>query len=150
MVKDIFRILGAASILAGIFLYFSPGTEGDAALVDKNKMLNEEIAELQAKLHKTEEELAHLQTLSSEAELPNQKEENQQQPTQFTLTIENGTSSMDVATILANAGMIEDADAFNTYLTSHDLAKNIQIGEYDIDISMSNEQIAKLITTLIE
>lgn len=145
------RIIGAACILTGIFLYFSPNTQSDTALTNQNKVLNEEIAKLQGKLQKTEEELAHLQTLSAEATAPNEEkivEEDDRK--QLQLKIEAGTTSKDVAEELDAAGIIENAEAFNQYLTSNQFSKNIQVGEYDIDDTMTNEEIAALITTVEE
>lgn len=97
--------------------------------------------------------MANLQTLTSEA---NQSSDSQQQEideasndstlVETILHIESGTSSKDVANELANASIIEDPDALNTYLKTYDLAKKIQIGEYRLDSSMSIEKISKLIT----
>ena len=149
MIKDFLRIIGAACILSGIFLYFSIGAGNNDTPENKHKALTEEIIKLRDQLQKTEEELAHLQTLSLDTASPVEEAENKQ-PIAFTLIIEHGTSSIDVANELKTAGMIDNADAFNTYLTSHDLAKNIQIGEYTIAAGMSTEEIAKQITTLME
>lgn len=151
MVKDLFRIIGAACILTGISLYFSFGMPSDDKLTDQNKALTEDMAALQEKLQKTEEELAHLQTLGVEATTSDEKKS--EEPTEndpVQLTIEIGTTSKDVAEELANAGIIEDAEAFNQYLTDNQFAKNIQIGEYEIHDTMNEASIAKLITTLID
>lgn len=152
MVKDLFRIVGAACILTGIFLYFSFQTEADSQLLEKNTTLSEEVSELQLKLQKTEEELAHLQTLRAEAERPQSNEdtedtEDENPVTKISLRIEPGTTSKEVANELENAGIIEDADALNIYLKDHQLEKSIQVGEYTIDATMSIEAIAQLITT---
>lgn len=159
MVKDLFRIVGAACILTGIFLYFSFQTEADSELLEKNEILNQEIGELQLKLKKTEEELAHLQTLRTEAELPENNEdsedvddeqntttEDEVQAKQITLLIEAGTTSKDVANELESAGIIEDAATLNLYLKDNHLEKSIQIGEYQVEETMSIETIAQLIT----
>lgn len=159
MVKDLFRIVGAACILTGIFLYFSFQTEADSELSQKNNSLSEELTALQLKLQKTEEELAHLQTLRAEAERPesnrvseepidNQSKatEDENQVKQKLLLIEAGTTSKNVSNELEKVGVIADADLLNKYLKDNQLEKSIQIGEYEIDASMSIETIAKLIT----
>lgn len=160
MVKDLFRVVGAACILTGIFFYFSFQMEADSQLAEKNNALSEELTALQLKLQKTEEELAHLQTLRAKAELPGNNEdetttvddqsktnEDENQVKQKTLLIEAGTTSSDVSNELENTGIIENADALNMYLKDNFLEKSIQIGEYEIDTTMSVENIAKLITT---
>ncbi|MDS9471064.1 endolytic transglycosylase MltG [Sporosarcina pasteurii] len=152
--KDILRIIGVACILSGTFLYFiTNSTEQESEILAENNELKYEISALETKLQQTKAELANLQTLTSEA---NQSSDSQQQEideasndstlVETILHIESGTSSKDVANELANASIIEDPDALNTYLKTYDLAKKIQIGEYRLDSSMSIEKISKLIT----
>lgn len=165
MIKELVRILGISFILSGIFLFlYNPSNEGSDAQ-EENQLLHHEVASLQTKLKKTEKELAHLQTITSEANANEEKQQDAQSEHEtqtkekgakeasennapsFTLRIESGTSSEDVATQLEKAGIIENAHAFNEQLKAQSLTTNIQIGVYEIDASMSSEAIAKLITT---
>lgn len=153
--KDLFRIVGTAFILTGIFLYFSFQTDADSQSKSEINTLSEEITRLKGKLQKTEEELAHLQTIRTEAELPeenadSEKTSNNEDATQVQKTIlqiEEGTTSKEVSNRLVKTGIIEDADSLNAYLKDNDLEKSIQIGVYEIDKTMSIEEIAHLITT---
>lgn len=156
MWRDFLRILGTSCILSGSILYLtsSPSPESDPQAA--NTALKHEIAALETKLQKTEAELANLQTLSSEANQPDDNRQVQQSedvnPKQDSiistiLHIEAGTTSKDVAKELANASIIKDAEELNVYLKAHNLAKKIQIGEYKLDSSMSIETIANKITT---
>lgn len=64
----------------------------------------------------------------------------------YTLDIMPGTNTLAVAKELKENKIIEDEDAFHFYLASNDLSKRIQIGTYELNSSMSIEEIAKLIT----
>lgn len=161
MLKDIIRILGISFILSGIFLYFYASPKNGSNLQVERDALHEQVNLLQTKLEQTEEELARLQLLTSEAAQEKEgtvdeddgKENSldDEAPTAtFKLTIESGTTSKDVASQLEQANIIEDAKIFNDYLKDRQLTTKIQIGEYDIDASMSTETISTIITTLPE
>lgn len=159
------RIVGISLILSGAFLYFYQSPKSDARLQEENAVLHNQVTDLQTKLEQTEEELAHLQTLTSEAKedekeekpvkesKPDQQKPEKEKPiekdgvTKFTLTIELGTTSKDVASTLEKAKIIDDAKEFNDYLKAKKLTKSIQIGDHEIDSSMSIETISKMITT---
>lgn len=159
------RIVGISLIFSGAFLYFYSAPKSDARLQEENAVLHSQVTDLETKLEKTEEELAHLQTLTSEAKedekeekpvkesKPDQQKPEKEKPiekdeiTKFTLTIELGTTSKDVASTLEKAKIIDDAKEFNDYLKAKKLTKSIQIGDHEIDSSMSIETISKMITT---
>lgn len=64
----------------------------------------------------------------------------------YTLDIMPGMNTLAVAKELKENKIIEDEDAFHFYLASNDLSKRIQIGTYELNSSMTIEEIAKLIT----
>lgn len=154
MIKELLRIIGATCILSGSILYFSSTNGDEHELQAENHLLKNEVASLETLLKQTEGELAKLQTLTSTAQQseekikPKNKEPKEENDAivKTILHIEHGTSSKDVANELATISIIKDADSLNEYLTSKDLAKKIQIGEYPLDSSMSIEAIAKIIT----
>lgn len=174
MLKELARILGISFILSGIILFFYPSSIEESDLQVENKDLHQQMTALKTQLDETKKELAHLQTATSEAQGVNENGQNTEAETDqenaenentqdtstaeesdtadtststLTLRVESGTTSKDVATQLENANIIEDAQAFNDQLKAKNLTTSIQIGEYDIDASMSAEAIAKLITT---
>ena len=51
---------------------------------------------------------------------------------------------------LENAGIIEDAGAFDAYLTNNSLSGKIQIGESLVDSSMDFQTIAKILRQQIK
>ncbi|MGG6431227.1 endolytic transglycosylase MltG [Anoxybacillus sp. D401a] len=64
----------------------------------------------------------------------------------YTLTIEKGEASRDIAERLQQAHIIDDAQSFLTYLDAHQLTRAIRPGTYVITNDMSYEQIARQIT----
>lgn len=163
MAKELIRILGISLILSGIFLYFYTSPKDDSELQEEHATLSAQVLQLQTQLEETERELAHLQTLTSEAndvqkemqedtvtELENEKPASDAEAAVATLTleIESGTTSKDVAKMLEEANIIEEAKLFNDYLKDQELTKSIQIGKHHLDASMSIEAISKIITTL--
>lgn len=63
-----------------------------------------------------------------------------------TFVIQRGQSSYGVAKALAEAGLIEDATAFDQYLESNGYSKRINSGTYEIPVDSTAEEIAKIIT----
>lgn len=158
MLNSFLRTIGAACIIAGAVLYFTNLQTDDAEIIAENKNLHSELDSLRSLLQETEAELANLQTLTANAEKSADELQNEQEQegagdhedaiTKTVLLIEPGTTSKDVANALEQSAIIHDADEFNSYLTEHDLSGKVQIGEYNLDSSMSIETIAKHITTL--
>ena len=64
----------------------------------------------------------------------------------FHLRIEEGMTSKEISEELVDAGVIDDANGFNTFLAERKLQHLIQIGEYDVDSEMSFLQITEIIT----
>ena len=53
--------------------------------------------------------------------------------------------SEDVSALLAEAGVVKDANAYNEWLISNGYATRIQTGTFEIKIGASEEEIAKTI-----
>lgn len=62
------------------------------------------------------------------------------------LTIRSGESSWTVSKTLAEYGVVEDAAAFDSYLSKGGYDKSICIGEFEIPMGATYEEIAKIIT----
>lgn len=62
------------------------------------------------------------------------------------LMIESGMNSKDISSTLESLGIISNKQDFEDYLIAQDLAIRIQIGEYELDSSMTIKQIAETIT----
>lgn len=62
-----------------------------------------------------------------------------------TIVVNKGYSSDTVSRILAEAGLVEDAGAFDRYLVNAGYATRIRIGTYRILMGTSQERIAQII-----
>lgn len=63
-----------------------------------------------------------------------------------TVTIQFGSGSRTVCNQLEEAGLIEDAAAFDQYLITNGYSKRICAGTYEIEAGTDEEQIAKIIS----
>ncbi|MBQ6441010.1 MAG: hypothetical protein IJJ13_00255 [Lachnospiraceae bacterium] len=63
------------------------------------------------------------------------------------VVVRNGDSPMVVSRMLAEAGVVDDADLFYRYLLDHGLNDGIEVGSFSIPEGADYETIAKLITT---
>ena len=66
--------------------------------------------------------------------------------TTVSITIKSGSGSETVCRQLENAGLIENAGAFDQYLIDNGYSKRICVGTYEIQIGTTEEEIAKIIT----
>lgn len=62
------------------------------------------------------------------------------------ITVSRGTGSRSVCNQLAEAGLIEDAAAFDQYLIDSGYSKRISAGTFEIPKGASDEEIAKIIS----
>ncbi|PAD39250.1 endolytic transglycosylase MltG [Terribacillus sp. 7520-G] len=74
------------------------------------------------------------------------KSEPEQQKKTYTLKLENGMTSGEVASSLEKAGIIEDGAAFRTYLDVTEASQSLQVGKYDLDSDMDYKEIVELMT----
>lgn len=63
------------------------------------------------------------------------------------ITVSGGDGSRTVANKLQEAGLIEDAAAYDAYLCQNGYDKRIATGDHEIPMGASEEEIAKEITT---
>ena len=65
---------------------------------------------------------------------------------QTTITIKKGSDSGSVSRQLYEAGLVENAKAFDNYLCNNGYSRSINPGTYEIVPGTSEEEIAKIIT----
>lgn len=63
-----------------------------------------------------------------------------------TITIKSGSGSRTVCNQLKEAGLIEDAGAFDQYLMDNGYSRRICVGTYEIELGADWERIAKIVT----
>ena len=81
-----------------------------------------------------------------EAARDEKKSEDDKSKKPYSLKIERGYSSDRVAGILEDAGVIDNAAAFDRYLCSNGYDKRISVGSYQIPAGADYSTVAKLIT----
>ena len=64
----------------------------------------------------------------------------------YQLEIVSGMFSHDIAVVLAEKNIIDDANQFETYLEENGYSKRIQLGTFELNAKMSYKEIAKIIT----
>ena len=128
---------------------------GDAELAeDENTQQAYEQAQLE--LVSVKEQLAglqldleHAQNGQTSPELDEKKEptENPSSVSPNTvLHIQSGMTSRDISVFLEQTGIIQNKQDFEDYLTAQDLTGKIQIGQYELNSTMSLKEIAAIIT----
>ncbi|TQR18642.1 endolytic transglycosylase MltG [Psychrobacillus soli] len=55
-------------------------------------------------------------------------------------------TSSDISSFLEQAGIIQNKQDFEDYLVAQDLSGHIQIGQYELNSTMTMKQIAETIT----
>ncbi|SDD20435.1 YceG-like family protein [Terribacillus halophilus] len=152
--KQVIQGFATALLLAGaimIVLHYtdtaSPETEKTAkAAVETIKPdaeeMKKELEDVGYHVLKNEdyEELKQKQTVAPA------ETEQEQKPKSFTLKLESGMTSEEVASELEQAGIIEDASAFRTYLDVTEASESLQVGKYDVNSDMDYDDIVELMT----
>lgn len=86
---------------------------------------------------------------TSVEEASQESESGQTQPSEageITITVEPGTTSYRVCIMLEEAGVVEDAAEFDTYLCNNGYSRKVDSGTYEIPVGADWEEIAKIIT----
>ena len=116
---------------------------------------NQAYEQSQQELSNVKEQLAQLQlnlenAQKEQANQPNMENNKQQASSPsvqgLTLTITSGMTSSDISSLLEEAGVIQNKMDLDDYIVDQNLAGKIQIGEYEVNSSMSIKQITELIT----
>ena len=67
--------------------------------------------------------------------------------TKATITVSGGMSSETISSLLENAGLVDSASKFNSFLVQNGYDKKLETGSFDISGSMTYEEIARILTT---
>ncbi|MBS4191298.1 endolytic transglycosylase MltG [Bacillus sp. FJAT-49705] len=146
-----FGILITVCILGSFYYFFEDGKKEQLNINEAKALLDENgfIAVDKEKYGKMENTLKKLD--KKEAEKPQKKETDNHpkdvEPTSsFTLEIVSGMVSHDIASMLEEKKLIDDADRFETYLEENGYSKRIQLGTFAVKKGMSYKEIANIIT----
>lgn len=67
--------------------------------------------------------------------------------TKATITVSGGMSSETISSLLENAGLVDSASEFNSFLVQNGYDKKLETGSFDITGGMTYEEIARILTT---
>ena len=67
--------------------------------------------------------------------------------TKATITVSGGMSSQTISSLLENAGLVDSASKFNSFLVQNGYDKKLETGSFDISGGMTYEEIARILTT---
>lgn len=143
MDRKIIRSTGIGMMTSALIIFSanalideSPETQ---ASLEENEMIitTDEYESLQNEIAEWEDRMNQIE---SAEETPNEE------IARMILSVESGMTSPDISSALYQNGLITDESAFNEYLSDQGLTDRIQIGDYDLNSTMSIEQMAKLIT----
>lgn len=157
MKSTFFRAFGIACFLIGMILFFvdginSPEKSNEKELENVQKKLdeaNQQIKKLEAELKEKTATKATENEKSKEQPKENTTKEDekvQNQVVKGTLYIYQGLSIYDVASKLKEMGIIENSVEMELYLAQPEYAKYLQLGQFELDSTMSTKEIADIIT----
>lgn len=95
----------------------------------------------------TTEEIKETTETTTEDKKETTTEKTDNSYTEATITVTRGMGSTEVAKLLQEAGVIEDADDFDSYLVKNGISNKIQINTYKFNSNMTYEEIATGLTT---
>lgn len=85
--------------------------------------------------------------VNTESPSPQKSDPPSSQGTTYSIDITEGTATPEIAEKLVDAGIIEDADAFTSFMEERDYSRYIQIGQATVTSSMTLQEIAEAVTS---
>ncbi|GAA0457792.1 hypothetical protein [Alkalibacillus silvisoli] len=149
------------TLIVGVTYFFESHEQHSSFEVDTEHLefteeQARELIESSEKVMVTEEELNQYkdyeqENISLKEQIKQYEDELENQEGQighdiFTLEIESGMSTRNIADLLKEENIIEDATEFVEFLTENDYSRQIQVGQYVVTSAMSDQQIAITIT----
>ncbi|MFD2925975.1 endolytic transglycosylase MltG [Halobacillus naozhouensis] len=139
--------LMAATLMLSIFYWVEPREmSGKTPQLSENDMISKLKSDgyhifTEAQLENVKNEAKATQETTKKTDTPEKR------PGKVTFSIASGMSSTEISQMLADAGLIDDVEAFDEYMRNQELSRYIQIGEYEVPKGMTIEQTADIITS---
>lgn len=109
------------------------------------KIVKQQLAQLQLDLENAKKE--RITEVDGQTDEKKAKESSTQKSTSnSTLIVKSGMNSRDISSALESTGIIQNKQDFEDYLDANNLTGLIQIGEFELNSSMTMKQIAEKIT----
>lgn len=149
------RNIGIGLFLAGAAFQIEENVEKEE-ITSTSTITEDDYEQAQQELTEVKKQLAELQLDLNTAQQDQtnatdkvvETATTEQTPTvaSMTLSVEVGMASSEISAQLAEAGIILNKVDMDNYLSDQGLAERIQIGNYELNSSMSLKQIAETIT----
>lgn len=86
-------------------------------------------------------------TEEATTEAPTTEEATTEEEKVKSITVSGGMGSETISSMLAEQGLVEDANSYNEWLISKGYDKKLRVGTFEIPAGSSKEEIAKILTT---
>lgn len=86
-------------------------------------------------------------TEEATTEAPTTEEATTEEEKVKSITVSGGMGSQTISSMLAEQGLVEDANSYNEWLISKGYDKKLRVGTFEIPAGSSKEEIAKILTT---
>ena len=152
MNKSAIRAFGIAIFLVGALLALANRFDVNIGLPTKEFSNQQQVKELQNKLSKANQEIASLKDqlkqvhTTEKTSTTDASEEADTDVTTMSLQIYSGITPYSVAQKLEDGGIITNSVEMELLLANPKYARSLQIGSYEVNSSMTLEEIANLIT----
>ena len=156
--KKSLRAFGVGVFLVGAILSLSNDSNSSSSSTDINNY-KKEIAVLEKQLETANAEIEQLKNLDNDAsttkEVEQTTEKNEQSATSHTndetvvagtILIYEGMSIYDIGKQVEDIGVVTNGRELELYLSKPEYARAIQKGQFELDSSMTLEQMARIIT----
>lgn len=117
------------------------------APVATEKATEEETTEAPGTTERATEEAATEAATTEKATTEAATTEQMDAKTKATITVSGGMSSETISSLLENAGLVDSASKFNSFLVQNGYDKKLETGSFDISGGMTYEEIARILTT---
>ncbi|WP_246096805.1 hypothetical protein [Psychrobacillus soli] len=154
MNKAAIRSLGIGLFLAGAIFQTTQmlgkeETKTDGVTQQSYDQAQHELKSVKDQLAQLQLDLENAQTVQTTTEIEEKIETAGNSSTKavnIVLHIQSGMTSSDISSFLEQAGIIQNKQDFEDYLVAQDLSGHIQIGQYELNSTMTMKQIAETIT----
>ncbi|ENH97475.1 hypothetical protein J416_05673 [Gracilibacillus halophilus YIM-C55.5] len=148
-----------ASVIIGSFYYISTSkTQSESSKLSLDEQIHQVEEEgyyvyqedMETRISDMEATITELEQSSSEDDNQETSEQDHEETNTValqTIEIETGMTGPEVAEILHENQIIDDPESFSDYLVEENLARFIQIGEFQVHEEMTIEEIASILTT---
>lgn len=118
-----------------------------SARVTTTEAATEETTTEKATTEAVTEETTTEETTTEQATTEAAKDNSKKSGDKATITVSGGMSSETIANLLEDAGLVDSASDFNSFLVQNGYDMKLETGKFEINSGMSYEEIAKILTT---